>query len=421
MANLFSSLNKKVLKVIRLAGSQAEKNRCTAYLVGGFVRDLILKRKNLDIDIVVESDGISFARQLARKTKGTLKTYPRFKTATVFLPDGLRVDCATARRESYPFSGALPVVEDGSIHDDLFRRDFTINAMAAVINPDRFAELVDDFSGLADLKERKIRILHDQSFIDDPTRILRAIRFQKRFNLQIEERTLKLLKQALRSNAAGHVKPPRYFVEFKKILNEVSAAESLRQIADFKKIGFTGWDLPIHASILEIARELEDTISYFRKKTSREMNNFKQWIVFLIALLDSSTKPAIDKVIKRLNFELEAKKQIILSKDFARVARRLSNTKVLPHQIYRTLKPFGLEVLIYFFAKSKNKNMRSAIEHFICRHRFVTLSINGRDLNKIGIPSGIKMGKILERILDAKIDKKVHSRREEIQMARQLV
>ena len=418
MQNLFSDLNRDVLSIIRLAGKEAEKNSFTAYLVGGFIRDLFLRRKNFDIDIVAESDGILFARQLARRFKGTLKTYPQFKTATVFLPDGLRIDCATARRESYPFGGALPVVEEGSIHDDLFRRDFTINAMAVVLNPCRSAELVDDFGGLRDLKEGKIRILHEQSFIDDPTRILRAVRFQKRFGFRIEEKTLGLLKDALRGNAVSRVKPPRYFVEFRKILSENSAAESLRQIADFQKTGSVGWDLSINKKTLDLAKSLTKAISYFQRKQPREIKDFKSWISFLIVLLDAANTSAVEKVIKKFNLDNEAKKEILLSKDFAGISRRLSK-RIFPHQVYRILKPFGLATLVYFFAKSK-KNVRGHIECFIGQYRQTALAVNGRDLKGIGIASGIRMGKILEQILDAKIDGEVCSRKEEIKMARQL-
>src|SRR3989338_6390276 len=173
--NLYG-LKKEIAALVREIGETADENRLTTYVVGGFVRDLILKRKNLDLDIVVEGDAIGFARAFSKKKHAALTVYEKFGTATLRLPSGLKFDIAMGRKEAYPYSGALPVVAAGFIANDLFRRDFTINAMAVVINPQRFGELIDRFGGLGDLQRKKIRVLHEESFADDPTRILRAVR-----------------------------------------------------------------------------------------------------------------------------------------------------------------------------------------------------------------------------------------------------
>ena len=135
-----AGLDKEIVRVVKIVGQEADKKKISAYVVGGFVRDIILKRKNLDLDIVVEADAISLAQELSQKYKWNLTIYSQFGTATLNLSSGLRMDVTTARKESYPHAGALPVVEPGNIKDDLFRRDFTINAMAAVINTHRLGE-----------------------------------------------------------------------------------------------------------------------------------------------------------------------------------------------------------------------------------------------------------------------------------------
>ena len=154
--------------------------------------------------------------------------YPAFKTATVLLPDGTLIDFATAREETYAQGGAYPAVKPSGIKQDLFRRDFTINAMAVAINPKVWGKVIDPFKGLADLKGKKIRILHDKSFLDDPTRILRAARFKARLNFSIEAKTLKFLKSAIKIKVLDTIKPQRYLKDFNKVLKEVNAEEAIK-------------------------------------------------------------------------------------------------------------------------------------------------------------------------------------------------
>ena len=168
---------------IRLAGEVAEKRQQRLYLVGGVVRDLLLERVNLDIDMVVEGDAIKLAQAIAGVNQAKVITHPRFGTAT--LKWGKRsADFATARAETYARPGALPTVKPGTISDDLARRDFTINAMAVELNPRRFGELIDPFGGRQDIEKKLVRVLHDKSFTDDATRIWRAVRYEQRLDFQ---------------------------------------------------------------------------------------------------------------------------------------------------------------------------------------------------------------------------------------------
>ena len=185
---------------LRLAGELAVAAGSRAYLVGGVVRDLWLGRRCDDLDLVVEGDAAALARELASRLRGRLRLHSRFLTATVERAHAKNIDLGTARRETYPRPAALPHVEVGDLEQDLLRRDFTINAMAVRLDPERFGELIDPAGGLADLRAARIRVLHDRSFIDDPTRGFRALRFAVRLGFHLSKRTARLLAHAVASD-----------------------------------------------------------------------------------------------------------------------------------------------------------------------------------------------------------------------------
>ena len=192
------------MNIIKIVGKIADELKMKAYIVGGPVRDKLLGMPNYDLDFVVEGDGIKFAEVLNKKLKGRLITYKAFGTATIELK-GKRIDVVTARKESYKYPAAYPIVKPGAIKDDLFRRDFTINAMALAIDKKGFGRLVDFYGGQKDLTKGVIRVLHDKSFMDDPTRIFRAVRFSVRFGFKIEPHTKRLMKEAVMGGFLGDV------------------------------------------------------------------------------------------------------------------------------------------------------------------------------------------------------------------------
>ncbi|MBU1062527.1 MAG: hypothetical protein KJ952_07425 [Candidatus Omnitrophica bacterium] len=209
----------ELFNIIKLIGKTADKEDISVYLVGGPVRDILLNVPDYDLDFVVEGDGIRFAEALNETMKGELKKHRAFKTATLCYKD-IRIDVVTARSESYKAPAAYPDVKPGKIKEDLFRRDFTINAMAMSVNKKNFGELVDFYNGFKDLKKRFIRVMHDKSFIDDPTRIFRAVRFSVRLNFRIEPRTKNLMKKAILNGLLGEVNRGRIKKEIEAFLKE---------------------------------------------------------------------------------------------------------------------------------------------------------------------------------------------------------
>ncbi len=223
--------------ILHAAGSLAAEMGFRAYAVGGMVRDLLLERDTFDLDIVVEGEGIRFARSLAGRLRARVKGYERFGTASVTLPGGAKVDVATARTEIYDEPAALPRVTPGSIRDDLFRRDFTINAMALSLAPGEFGRLLDDFGGLRDIREGTIRVLHDRSFIDDPTRIFRAVRFEARLGFRIVASDERRIGEALALLLLERLEEYRIAAELRLILREPDPVTPLRRLAQLGVIG----------------------------------------------------------------------------------------------------------------------------------------------------------------------------------------
>jgi len=235
MKNLLSHLNPDSLALVRSIGILAQQQGVAAYMVGGPVRDLMLGIPNVDLDITVEGNAIRLADHFADGIHGSRVTrYPAFKTATVHLSDGRVVDFATSRREVYKQGGAFPVVTPSDIKQDLLRRDFTINAMAIGIDPENWGKMIDPYSGKADLRAKRIRILHAKSFLDDPTRILRAARFKVRFGFKMERGTLKSLRSAIKIKVLDTIKPQRYLKDFNKIQKEPKAQQAIKCLRTWK-------------------------------------------------------------------------------------------------------------------------------------------------------------------------------------------
>ena len=217
-----------IKQILIEAGDIGDRQKIKVFAVGGFVRDLLLGVDNCDIDIVVEGDGLKFAQSLSGKLNGSLIMHEQFGTATI--EASCKVDIATARSERYKSPAAYPCVKPGKIKDDLQRRDFTINAIALFLNTNRFREIVDFFNGTEDLKNGIIRVLHDNSFIDDPTRIFRAIRFEQRYNFEIDAHTRHLIDDAVKTGMLDKLKKQRKDKEITLISKEKNAGKMLQKL-----------------------------------------------------------------------------------------------------------------------------------------------------------------------------------------------
>ena len=226
-------LSDRILDMLHHIGQVADELGFAAYVVGGFVRDLFLYRHNEDIDIVIEGNGIDFAKEFAKRLNVRFNAHAKFGTAVIIFPDGFKIDVASARMEYYQFPAALPTVEMSSIKLDLFRRDFTINTLAIFLNPKKFGKLIDFFGGQRDIKEKSIRVLHNLSFVEDPTRVFRAIRFEQRFDFKIGRLTSGLVENAVRMDFFKQLSGKRVFTELCLILKEDNPTPAMIRMHEY--------------------------------------------------------------------------------------------------------------------------------------------------------------------------------------------
>lgn len=408
-------LPKEILELIYLVSDTAEDLGCKVYLVGGFVRDLILGVKNFDLDVVVEGDGIEFAGKLAEKLNKRFVYHKRFGTATVGDKE-FKIDIASARKETYEYPASLPKVSFGKISDDLARRDFTINAMAIDISKANFGRLVDQFNGKKDLEKRLIRILHDLSFSDDPTRILRAIRFKERFNFKFEKKTLRLLKEAVKENFLERVNPHRLRDELILILKET---HPLRCIYRIKRIcGFKFIHPELALKDLGFLKKTEKMISWFKKNLPRE-RELDSWLIYLIGLLDTLEKKQIIFVLRSFAFRKGERKRVISYKErIDSVIKKLKEKVLSPHQIFKILEPLSYEVIVSVLAKTSQKVVIKRIEDFLKVYNKTKISVRGSDLKDLGVIPGPEFKRILRQTLYRKINGMIKTKEEEIQFLR---
>src|SRR3989338_5370845 len=405
------------LDIIKAVGREADRRQIPAYLVGGIVRDIILQRKNGDIDIVVKADALSFAREVAKTLKAEAKVYGQFGTATLELPGAGRLDIATARKEWYPHSGSLPKVCPGTLQDDLYRRDFTINAMAVSLNKDSFGELIDEFGGMADLKKKKVRVLHDRSFMDDPTRILRAVRFEQRFGFRIESRTLRLLKEAMDDDGMRNVKPPRYFTEFKKMLSESDPLPCLKRLNDLEGLRFMDsrmrLDIPFLKKIHGNWNLLKEKFPFYSQCPA--------WLIYFMAVVEPMEGPRLDAVLNKFPLRKDEKQSILQVQKKWDLTRRLSAPRLTRSRVCGILRPLSPAAIAYWRAGTPSRRIEKRLDAYAGRDALIRLELNGDDLKRMGASSGRGIGMTLSRVLEMKIDRQRMSRKEELDAARTLM
>lgn len=411
---------KPVSGLLKELGEEAAREGMSAFLVGGMVRDLMLRTPNTDVDVVVEGDAIALAKKLAGKWGAACHPYPPFGTAKLIMPDGLELDVATARTEYYTHPAALPTVEQSSLKLDLSRRDFSINALAMRLTPTGFGEIIDFFGGLRDLKDGYVSVLHNLSFVDDPTRILRALRFSLRFGFKLKPQTKRLLKASLAEGFLEKAKGPRLFKELKALYREadpVAATQKLEAEGILKELHPALTADPKTLERLDRAKEVAawHTLLY----TGGE---FHGWRLYLLALLE----PLSDEELKGWGESLG-----VAAREGANLCRtRLEANKALntlrkrsledglkDSEVYKALKGVGEEALLYAMAKTVDEHKRKAISRFHTKLSGAVTLINGDDLKRLNIPPGPHYRTILEEILWARLDGAIFSRAEEEALA----
>ncbi len=407
-------LDREVLNVLKDLGAHAEAMGFEAYAIGGFVRDLLLRRPNLDMDIVVEGDGIEFARLFAEKHGIRARCHGKFNTAVLIFSDSLKVDVASARFEYYQHPGALPVVEASSLRLDLYRRDFTINTLALSINPGDFGHLIDHFGGQRDLKEKTIRVLHNLSFVEDPTRIMRAIRFEQRFGFRIGKQTANLMRGAVKMGLVHKLGGKRFFHEIKLVLMEENPLPALQRMDEYGILSVLSGNLQFDSRRRELFNSLKNVVSWYRLSFLDEP--LESWRVYSLGLFCGLPLADLDEIWERLDFPPTQSRRMVWTfnsvDSLLRGFFRLPDHR--PSDIYRALQEFNPEEILYMMAKAPSERVRRAISHYLHRYRNVRTELRGRDLKAFGIPPGPVYRLMLDALLDAQLNGEVKSRQDEI-------
>lgn len=420
-------LPKDALDILEKAGALGRSRQTPVYVVGGFVRDLLLKTPNHDIDLVVEGDGIGFARAFAGVLGGRVRVHKKFLTSVVIFPGAggkeERVDVATARLEYYESPAALPTVEHSSIKMDLYRRDFTINALAIRLDCEPMGEIVDFFGGQKDIRDRVIRVLHTLSFVEDPTRCLRAVRFEQRYHFRIGPATEKLIKNDVSLKLLDKLSPSRLFNEFEHICAEETAILCIRRLHELGILQAIHPQLSINPDRKEMLIRTAKVMAWYRLLYIDE--EMRPWLVYFLVLCSSLTYAVTLEVFRRLGIPPALKNEVLGCREKARSLRsslkRLTATPGFRvSALCAMLRPLPVEFVLYLMADMEVPETRRALSRYITVWRTEKPGVDGSDLKKLGLAPGPAYGVILQRLLEAKLDGTAASPEEQLSLAREL-
>lgn len=395
----------ELVDFLQIAGGEAGAMGTSLYLVGGAVRDLLLERPNTDFDLVLEGDAIGFARQLAKASGERVTIHTRFGTAKFGRGD-INIDVVTARSESYSKPGALPTVKPGTIAEDLARRDFSVNAMAINLTPGSFGNLFDPHNGLEDLNRGLIRILHDRSFVDDATRIMRALRYEHRLGFRLEEATERLVRN--HTLYIDTISGDRLRHELELILSEEMPEKILERAHEL------GVLQKIHPA-LAYSDWMEDS---FREARERETPDAELYLSLLAYPLEEED---IDRLASRLSITGELKRSMKQLPSLKASQSLLAAPNTVPSTVYRMLENFNPRAIAACAVAADDPMVRFQLERYLNELRFVQTFLNGDALKEMGVEPGRHLGKILEAIREAKLDGIVNTMEEEEALVRRLL
>ena len=415
----------RITGLLKDLGETGEELGLPVYAVGGFVRDLLLGLENSDIDITVEGDGILFAETFAARFGCRCKSHQKFGTAVIVFPDGFKVDVASTRLEYYASPGALPTVERSSLKVDLYRRDFTINTLAIRLNSPEFGLLIDYYGGQRDIQGRVIRVLHNLSFVEDPTRVFRAIRFEQRLGFHIARHTENLIRNAVKMDFLKKLGGKRLLTELVLILRERDALRAVERTADLGLLRFIHPDIHLTAAIRKLMEEAQQIVSWFDLLYLDR--KYEKWAVYFLALCDQLSGEKFRETCSRLSIsehyqerlcEMRERGFAVLQTMRRRVARR---SPVRRSEIYAWLRDLPVEVLLCMMAKTGSGEVKKFISLYFTQLQNVHLQISGDDLKRLGVPVGPRFRELLDEVLSARINNLVQSREDELRLVGELL
>jgi tRNA nucleotidyltransferase (CCA-adding enzyme) len=381
------------------------------HLVGGTIRDILLGEESFDVDIAVEGDAIAVARALAETLSGRVTPHEKFGTAIVQYGEGRRLDVVTTRTEFYDAPGALPAVERAGLREDLFRRDFTINAMAVSLAADDFGRLVDPFGGRADLESKVLRVLHNLSFVDDPTRIFRAIRYEARYGFRLDEHSERLARACIEMGLVGDLSSARLRDELVALLDDPGGVGGVR------RLGELGADTAIHPRL----RAGDDAAALF-DRTLRLRDDLDVdvpgWRIGLAVLARELTPEEAYDWLDRLKVRRRDLDLVVGAVTLApRMLERLRAEELEPAQVVTLADAYAPDAPLLALAQED----LPALREYFTRFRRIELEIDGADLAALGLEESPRVGDVLDELRRRKLNGELDGREAELAAARELV
>ncbi len=381
------------------------------YLVGGTVRDILLGEPNFDVDIAVEGDAIELARSLAGALGGRVRAHRKFGTAVVLYGEDERVDVVTARTEFYDAPAALPSVEHATIREDLFRRDFTINAMAVSLKGEGFGRLVDPFEGRRDLEAKTIRVLHNLSFIDDPTRIFRAIRYESRYGFRMDDHTQRLARGTIEMGIVGDLSSARLRDELIALLEEGDAGASILRLAEL------GAGTAIHPH-LAADEEAVSLLGRLRELNEHYGTEIPAWRLAFTALARKLPPDEVYAWLRRLKMQRRDLERIAAAVTVGpRLVERLRGGSIEPAEVVAVADPYAPDAPLFALALEDHPEL----DDYFRRLRNVQLEVSGSDLAELGLGESPEVGEILAELRRRKLNGQLDGRESELAAARELI
>ncbi|TMK79205.1 MAG: CCA tRNA nucleotidyltransferase [Actinobacteria bacterium] len=381
------------------------------FLVGGTVRDILLGEPGFDVDIAVEGDAIALAGALAEALDGRVKAHAKFGTAVVLYGADQRVDVATARTESYHAPAALPSVEHAPLRDDLFRRDFTINAMAVSLKREDRGELFDPFEGRVDLEAGRVRVLHDRSFIDDPTRIFRAIRYENRYGFRMDEHTEALARRSIEAGHLSDLSGARVRDELELMLEEGDVHHSI------VRLGELGAAPAIHAGLVAD----EETAALFdrlRELNERHRLGIPGWRLGFAAIARGVPSEELIPWLDALKVRRRDTQHIAAAVTLGpQIVDRLSSDSLSPAELVALAEPHAPDAPLFALALTDLPQLHEYFE----RLGSIRLEITGRDVAELGLGESPRVGEVLAELRRRKLNGELDGRESELAAARELI
>ncbi|MDY6826664.1 MAG: CBS domain-containing protein [Bacillota bacterium] len=409
-----SGLSNGIQSLLRTISRLAERKEMKVYLVGGIIRDLLLRYPlEKDLDFVVIGNAVAFTYALQKISNGTVRHFDRFGTASLYMKNGIRLDFVTARREYYESPAALPRVESSGLKNDLFRRDFTINTMACSLDADNYGRLYDYFNGRQDLRNRLIRVLYEVSFIDDPLRILRAVRFEQRYNFTIEAETLRLIEKAIDAKVLIKVSRQRLNQELRLVFREPSPVRILKR---FEQLGIIDLLYPGVKTDSETWRRLSSLEKLLRRAEEKGWQNQPdREMVYLSSLLYGLESVKRSAIIKKLNLSREKAVALKLTcREAQSVVEKLPDEGHKPSTIVSLLQHLPPETIFLAYTLAGQKSIRSILKLYLDQLQLVKPHLNGRDLKRIGLEPGPFYRRVMEDLKKAVLDGELKTKEEEV-------